>query len=282
MTAKFFSALFAAVGLASPALAADLPARKAPVASPPAILANWSGFYVGVNAGATFGGGAVQTLGLDVTGIAIGPATAAQLNSSGTGAGRAAFVGGGQIGWNWQSGALVAGVEADIQGLADAGIARTQTSVALIFLPVASSVSTSRRLDYLGTVRGRIGWDVAPGWLLYATGGLAYGGVKASTRTFQANALGWGFGSSESNGVRVGWTIGAGVEWAFARNWSAKLEYLHYDLGRVSYAHPTFASIGAPIYATVGTSFRENGHLVRAGLNYRFGWGGSGPVVAKY
>lgn len=276
------SSTFAASLLAGAAMAADLPSRKLAVAAPPVLLANWSGFYVGLNAGAALGrSSGVETVGFDMTGIAVGPATVAQITGVNGGGGRTSFIGGGQIGWNWQSGALVAGVEADIQGLAGAGEARSRTLVATIIVPLTSTVSTARRLDYLGTVRARVGFDVVPGWLLYATGGLAYGGVGASTATLQTNIVGAGFGASSFGGARIGWTIGAGVEWAFARNWSAKIEYLHYDLGRVAYSHAGLATIGAPIYAVVRSSFRENGHILRAGVNYRFNWGAS-PVVAKY
>jgi len=268
--------------LAGSAAAADLPSAKVQVASSPAVVSNWSGLYLGLNAGVAFGGGATQTLGFDLSGIVVGPVNAAQMNGAGVGGRPGAFAGGGQIGWNWQSDSMVAGFEADIQGLADADATRTQTGVVTIIIPLTTTVSTTRRLDYLGTVRGRIGWDIAPGWLLYATAGVAYGGVSASTRTLQSNIVGFGVSAGGTSGIRAGWTGGAGVEWAFSRNWSAKLEYLHYDLGRMSYAQPALASIGAPIYAAVSTSFRETGNLVRAGVNYRFGGGGAPPIVASY
>ena len=88
------------------------------------------------------------------------------------------------------------------------------------------------------------------------------------------------------SGTKLGWTVGAGGEWKFAQNWSAKLEYLYYDLGSATYssllaftAPPGFNPPGYGSVLSHTTKF--NGHIVRAGLNYHFG-GGAGPVVAKY
>ncbi len=164
------------------------------------------------------------------------------------------------------------------------------------FLASANAALTaSNAVNWLGTLRGRIGIAVVPNVLLYGTGGLAYGGVSSSTSISEA------FAGPAATGItgtfpalgnfsqtRAGWTAGAGGEWMFSGNWSAKFEYLHYDLGSASYGTTVsnFATAGAIVPAgtlvyTLGqtstASFR--GDIVRVGLNYKFG---GAPLVAKY
>jgi outer membrane immunogenic protein len=208
------------------------------------------------------------------------------------------FIGGGQIGYNYQFyNNFVVGLEADIQGIA--GSSSTATAGAGAGVPgfpanaLSGTVSTSKSLDYLGTVRGRIGYLVTPTLLVYGTGGLAYGGANSSTSVFQglSGPVGPGlqtaFGTSGSySDTLVGWTAGAGLEWLFAPNWSAKLEYLYYDLGTVSYGSGLIASTaasGANFFTNVvSTTTKFDGHIVRAGVNYHFNWGSAAPVLAKY
>jgi outer membrane immunogenic protein len=156
-----------------------------------------------------------------------------------------------------------------------------------------ATLTAANSVNWLGTVRGRIGIAAAPK-LIYGTGGLAYGGVNSSTGINQTILT---IGGAGTNGTfpasgnfaetRVGWTVGAGGEWMFTSNWSAKLEYLHYDLGSANYGTTVsnFAVAGGDIlpgtllYAlgqSSSTNFR--GDIVRVGINYKFG----GPVVAKY
>jgi outer membrane immunogenic protein len=125
--------------------------------------------------------------------------------------------------------------------------------------------------------------------MIYSTGGLAYGGVRSNSQTnfggTDANLIP-GATSGSFSDTRFGWTVGGGFEWMFASNWTAKLEYLYYDLGSVSY--PTGATVvdpslagtlpGAQETVATRTSTRFEGNIVRVGLNYKFG----GPVVAKY
>jgi outer membrane immunogenic protein len=125
-----------------------------------------------------------------------------------------------------------------------------------------------------------------PNLLVYATGGLAYGGVnlQANYASFDAaNKFGPGFGATSPSDTRVGSSVGGGVEWMFLQNWSAKLEYLHYDLG--SAATPPTGVFGAGAtpwaYSAVATS-RFDGHVVRAGVNDHFAFGAPIPVLAKY
>jgi outer membrane immunogenic protein len=291
--------------IAGGASAADLPSRKAPLAVAPApMLINWSGFYVGLNAGGTFGGNNnVSTIGvpgavIPVAGAA--PIQAAAVTSlTGTGSGgnsKIGFIGGGQIGYNWQFGSMVAGIEADIQGIAANSSATNIVGLAPIAgappFAYLGSQTVTNQLDWLGTLRGRLGFLATPTWLLYGTGGLAYGGVRSTSSVFQTitpspGAFFGGVGSMASSSTRVGWTIGAGAEWMFAPNWSAKLEYLYYDLGSYTYNSPAVEgspAAGFPVVSAdfVQTRVRNNGHIVRMGLNYHFNWGSPGPVVASY
>ena len=211
------------------------------------------------------------------------------------------FIGGGQIGYNWQFyNSFVAGVEADIQGVAASNSRGSAVGAAPLAGIIADfsyvSVPTATRsLDYLGTVRGRLGWLFTPTLLVYGTGGLAYGGVTANASYFTSVVgpipigIDPSFGAASFSDTRVGWTAGAGLEWMFWPNWSAKVEYLYYDLGRVTYSpsrlsmHPASACgaiTGSRLVSQVSTRF--NGNIVRAGVNYHFNWGAPAPVVAKY
>ncbi|KAF2992274.1 outer membrane beta-barrel protein [Methylocystis sp. MJC1] len=283
---------------AGSALSADLPSRKAPpvLPPPPPPAPLWTGFYVGLNAGGTWANNTIVYTGsgrmFDAVAGGYGSSSAflgsfpAQVNSSG-------FIGGGQVGYNWQFyNSFVAGIEADIQGIA--GSRNTATVASAVFNPViggnAAQIATvNRSLDYIGTVRGRLGWLATPTLLVYGTGGLAYGGVTASTGILQTFTPPAGAAPSISSAgafsdTRVGWTAGGGVEWMFWPNWSAKVEYLYYDLGNVSYALSplTNANPGLNFWSVSQSRTRFNGNIVRAGLNYHFNWGAPAPVVAKY
>ncbi|WP_201281621.1 outer membrane protein [Methylosinus sp. Ce-a6] len=273
------SALALAVSAGS-AFAADLPSKKAPLLPPPPPPpALWTGFYVGLNAGYTWSDSNAVTVGSGsfapfnpIVGIA-GSGVLAP-NSDG-------FIGGGQIGYNYQfANSFVAGLEADIQGVA--GSNNTASSFAA-FGPLASSISASKSIDYLGTVRGRVGYLITPSLLVYGTGGLAYGQANLSSSIFQTVGGLVGTSSSAFSDTRVGWTAGGGVEWLFLPKWSAKVEYLYYDLGTVSTSSViSFTGIPVPVAATASTT-RFNGHVVRAGVNYHFNlFSPAAPVVAKY
>jgi outer membrane immunogenic protein len=129
--------------------------------------------------------------------------------------------------------------------------------------------------------------------LAYATGGLAYGGVTSGVGLLAtelqppaAGNLGPVFSNGAFSDTRVGWTVGGGLEWLFWPHWSAKVEYLYYELGRVSYPiAPTVGTIigtGAIGFVNISQATTHfNGNIVRAGVNYHFNWGAP-PVVAKY
>ncbi len=297
-----------ALGLAmtaGSAFAADLPSRKAPPTYiAPAPVATWTGFYVGLNAGGAFGGSQnvnVGTYGFQSVVAGGGLAAASASALAGTGnfpINNGGFIGGGQVGYNYQFyNNFVVGLEADIQGIAgSSSTATASTGAGVPGFPlnaVAGAVATSKTLDYLGTVRGRIGYLVTPTLLVYATGGLAYGGVNSSTSIFQG-ITGPSFGITTAYGTsgvysntRAGWTAGAGAEWMFMPNWSAKLEYLYYDLGTANYGAgamgSAFTAGGGSFFTNlVATTTKFDGHVVRAGVNYHFNWGSAAPVLAKY
>ncbi|RJF69912.1 outer membrane protein [Rhodopseudomonas palustris] len=260
----------AAVAFAVPAVAADLAPRpyKAP---PPLVVAyNWTGFYLGANAGYGWGTGDTNydPLPNPVAFIDLAPTT---LGLKPKGA-----LAGGQAGYNWQSGAFVGGLEADIQWSDIRADAIVTPIIANNLAPfgAGSYLATSEKIKWFGTVRGRAGFTATDTLLLYATGGLAYGEVEyaANTSFLPIGTIQYPTSFSKT---KVGWTVGAGAEWAFAPNWSAKLEYLHYDLGNES-------TIANPIPANppfqVAYDWKTSGDLVRVGINYRWG----GPILAKY
>ena len=224
---KYLLASVAALGLvaAGAATAADLPSRKGPVVAPIAYapIFTWTGFYVGANAG--YGWGTVDSTNLGILPTFSDPD---------------GFIGGGQIGYNYQLGQIVLGVEADFQG------ADLKASVA------GGGFTASNELNYFGTVRARVGYAFDR-FLPYVTGGFAYANVKTSI-----TGPGVAF---RDDSTQYGYTIGAGLEYAFTNNLTAKIEYLYVDLERER-INTVFGTTGAK----VGTDFS----VVRAGLNYKF------------
>ena len=136
--------------------------------------------------------------------------------------------------------------------------------------------TVTQKLDWLGTVRGRVGITPASNWLLYATGGLAYGGTRFSNQFVRTDLNpNVGFAGNLSQ-TPVGWTIGAGAEYMITSNWTVKGEYLYYNLGNTRVTGLPFNQ-PANGFGADGL-YRTSGSIVRVGLNYKFG----GPVVAKY
>ena len=132
------------------------------------------------------------------------------------------------------------------------------------------------KLDYLATIRGRVGYTLTPNLLGYVTGGLAIGGGSASA-TGTLFPLGFPTWTGAGSASRVGWTIGAGAEYALSNNWSVKGEYLYYNLGSTK-----LVAVDALLPSAVAYNVKRDGHVFRLGVNYRFGWGAAAPVVAKY
>ena len=212
-----------ALMVAQPTLAADAPVYKGPVPVAAALF-NWSGLYIGINGGYGWGnsrwtapGGVPDTGDFRIAGGLIG----------------------GTLGYNWQTGPLVLGIEGDLDW---SGIGGST----LIACGATGCTTTNH---WLATLRGRVGyaWDRS---LLYATGGLAVGDVKAEIVPFPS-----------STSTQTGWTIGGGLEVALAPNWSVKAEYLYVRLSDMS----------CPAASCVpGATVPFIANIVRVGANMRF------------
>lgn len=220
---RVFLALIGVMTLTGAAAAADLsqPAPvpyypKAPVYVPPF---SWTGFYIGLNGGGGFGSSS-----WDLTG---------SRNISGG-------LVGGTVGYNYQAGAAVFGVEGDVDW---ADINGTSTNNC----PAGCKTSDS----WLATVRGRLGY-AAGNFMPFVTGGAAFGNIQASTP---------GFGGINSD--QTGWTLGGGLEAALTNNWTAKVEYLYVDLGKVDCGLGCSGGL-----TTDNVSFHTN--ILRGGVNYKF------------
>ncbi|MES2194729.1 MAG: outer membrane protein [Pseudomonadota bacterium] len=261
-----------AIAMATSASAADLAPRPYTKAAPIVAAAySWSGFYVGVHAGYAWMDSTDNITAANAAALvflAPPPDIAPSLPLDPRG-----FIGGGQVGYNWQiSPTWLIGLEADFSGT---NLNRT------VALPgpddFSRIITANEKMDWFGTVRGRVGvtFDRT---LLYATGGLAYGHVSLSTALTRITGAGCAANNCQNGSItdtRFGWTVGGGVEWAFADNWSVRGEYLYYDLGTISHAmtDPQFPAI---FNATADLK----GSIARAGLNYKFNWGSA--VVARY
>jgi outer membrane immunogenic protein len=152
--------------------------------------------------------------------------------------------------------------------------------------PVTNNLT--EKLQWFGTVRGRIGPTITPTILAYVTGGLAYGQVSTTDTVSGINIVGPQgtngstlvpvAGTISNSATKLGWTVGVGVEGVISGNWTAKIEYLYIDLGNVSgsFVTPIVAPSGA--FVTSGYNSHITDNILRVGVNYRWG----GPVVAKY
>ncbi|WP_158814130.1 outer membrane protein [Methylocapsa sp. S129] len=267
------------------AAASDLPTRKpAPVFVAPAT--NWGGFYIGGNVG----------YGWDPASAAFDPASLAKTVLTGplgpyTISGSSGpqslsvhpqgWLGGAQVGYNWQQNALVFGLEADIDWSGMKGATSAPFFVNGVTAPTlrgdladfTGNVGLQQKVDYFGTFRGRLGW-ANDALLLYGTGGFAWGHVNTSFNTFNiANApatpgglsaaqlAGLQVGASSSS-IRPGFAVGAGLEWKVAQNWSVKAEYLYIDL------------LGGDTLTIPGGTAKAGNtsvQVARVGLNYFFG-----------
>jgi len=250
----------AVLATAAQASAADLAARapvytKAPVIAP---VPSWSGWYVGGNVG--YGWGSNTMNDAFVPSEMLFSTLNGSLNNNTSG-----VFGGGQFGYNWQMNNFLAGFEADIQGSGIKGSSQGQLAGlnGIFSNDPADGRISNQKLSWFGTVRGRLGFTVVPSLLLFGTGGLAYGQVNATGNTtfdFGEQVL------ANLSTTKVGWTAGVGAEWMFAPSWSAKVEYLHIDLGSVS----AFAADNQVPVGGVNYTFQNKFDTVRAGVNYHF------------
>jgi outer membrane immunogenic protein len=256
------------------AQAADLPTRKeapAPIFVPPPFT--WTGFYIGGNAGGIWSTGGNASTTLYAAGFPFLTANFpnANINNSNSG-----FIGGGQAGYNWQTGAFVFGVETDFDG---STLSRSRTIVGPSFVePIAGlndffTANGKISLDWLGSTRGRIGFVATPDnrLLIYGTGGFAYGGGSGHLNIYDATN-GWYWASSNSNATRTGWTVGGGVEYAFTNNWIIGAEYLYFNLGTKyinTFPNGAVTSFFGPNVYT-STKINLDASVVRARVSYKF------------
>jgi outer membrane immunogenic protein len=225
-----------------PATAADLAARPYTKAPAAAAVYTWTGFYLGANAGYGWGRSDERSV--------LG--TQANFDISGA-------LAGGQVGYNWQAGSFVFGVEADADWADIDGATRCPNPV----------FSCTAKVRDLASLRGRVGWANGP-MLFYAAGGLGYANVRYSTLTAFGGvpaAATTGFYTAD----RWGYAVGAGLEYGFAPSWSAKLEYMHYGFDDITSPAGT---LGVPVRLGLSVD------TVKAGVNYHFGWGG--PAAPKH
>jgi outer membrane immunogenic protein len=221
--------------------------------------ANWSGFYIGANVG--------SVLGRDASALTAAPGFTELFHLVPDG-----YAGGGQIGYNWQAGAWVFGLEADLQG----SFAQDKDACVVFCAPTVGA-TLKQTLPWFGTVRGRLGYSLGS-TLFYGTGGFAYGQTKTQINEF---STGVGFASASLTHNQGGWTAGAGIETPlnffglFGPNWTAKTEYLYVDLGRTS---DNFTMLNTAQNFTT----RTQEHIMRGGINYHFNAPTPAAVSARY
>jgi len=263
-------------------VAADMPVKAPPL--PPAPVYSWTGWYVGLNAG---GGWQNTTIDNSVNSnsgsagglfLPLNAAIAQQFNTHPSG-----FIGGGQIGYNYQFAPnWVAGFEADFQGANIKGTASAANTADASGGGVTPSVITvagtgSQKIDWFGTLRGRLGWLPVDPLLVYATGGLAYGRVETDVSFSGSRFFGLGnaaqltgFTDASQSETRAGWTLGGGLEWMFAPRWTVKAEYLYYDLGTETLNQTLAMGPSGTLSANIQSVSHYRGNIARAGVNYKF------------
>jgi len=274
-------------------MAGDLQTRGKPLYMQAPVY-SWTGWYVGVNVGYSWGrsesdfsfangSGAVAFVGSD----------AANLNG---------VIGGGQFGFNRQIYNYVWGFEADFQGSAQKGSSGAICPGGTTSPPAAVnsacapghigdtrpfdvaafpvSIGLNQELEWFGTVRGRFGYLVTPTILFYGTGGLAYGRVNTTATVNGINVIGVngtnpfelspGSATSSSSAFKAGWTLGAGIEGQLWGYWSGKIEYLYIDLGTASgaFVTPIISTSGSALVARYSSHVTDN--ILRVGVNYNF------------
>jgi outer membrane immunogenic protein len=253
--------IVACVGALRPATAADLPITPLPY-RPAASIFTWTGIYIGAHVGGSWARFDEAAVPFTLTGVAVAPAPVS-LNSSG-------FLAGGQIGANFQAGIWVVGVEADASWASLTGSAGCSSTATFAGVVSVLPANCTAKIDSLGTVAGRLG-VAFDRLLVYGRAGAAWAtnhytiaGTSALPPLLSFNA----------NETRWGWMLGPGVEYAFFDNWSAKLEYNYMDFGSRGsrFTNPTASLV------FLDASIGERIHVVKVGVNYRFG---PAPVLVR-
>lgn len=298
---KYLLSTVSLVVLVVPALAADLPSRKETVV-PPVAVPLWQGLYAGLNAGYGFGtannaqnyGWGNQNGYFVNNGFPLDAVAFAGANSYlGRNVDQGGFIGGGQVGYNYQHGqSFVIGFEADMQGSGISGQGNVNGWAPYDNVgSYLSNGTVQAGISWMGTARGRIGYLITPTVLAYATGGLAYGGtyLKTFPNTYDVStelggdALRTIWTQNSQQNFNVGWTAGAGAEWMMFPNWSIKGEALYYDLGNTSVSNTAKnVQIGDTANDLLGGSTTRayyQGVIARAGVNYHFNLGSISAVT---
>jgi outer membrane immunogenic protein len=265
------AALVAGLLSAPAAFAADLPSMKSAPAAP-VISSDWTGFYAGVETGAS-----INTANWNTTALAVGApvdvtSNLYRLNNS-------AFRLGALAGYNWQFNTWVLGVEGDFAG--DMGARKTAvglpgTIAYLAATPSSDSIGLQSTFDF--ALRGRLGYLVAPSTLVFATGGVAFINAKYSANCAGVNPnTSWCAApdAGSSSGIRTGWTVGGGAEQRLNDRWSLRAEYRYTGYGAQSYTLLT---------GTDALTFKSNlsSQIATVALVYKFGVETTPAVVAKY
>jgi outer membrane immunogenic protein len=231
------------------------PPPPAPLYAPPAVYApTWMGFYLGGNIGGAW-------VHRDVTDSLFG-LTFGDGNNNGV------FVGGGQLGFNAQFSSLVLGVEWDFDWAGN----NNNTGNGVVIPGSGNFVLTSNN-RWITTLAARFGWAYGP-WLFYGKAGGGWAGNNDFTLTnVTTGASITGFNDNNNS---TGWLLGAGIEWAFVRSWSAKIEYEYLGLNSRTFIVPAgFPALAGDTF----TTGNRNIQMVKVGINYLFSWG---PVAARY
>jgi opacity protein-like surface antigen len=232
----------------------------APIAAPPS---SWAGFYLGGHGGYGWADNPTS-VPLDFL-FEAGPGTVDGARSNG-------WIAGGHFGRNWQYDRFVTGLELDLSAADIKGNSNTAAFVFNFFPPAPGTVAFDEKVKYLGTVRGRLGWLPTETILLYGTAGLAWERFERAETVSQITATGTITNRTVLPSDHFGWVAGAGVEVMLgSSNWIGRLEYLHYDFGRVNTEVALAASLPGQSFSTASTAGRQTIDVVRAGASYKFG-----------
>lgn len=237
--------LLAATGLSSAAFASDLP-RYGAQSYAPAPVFTWAGFYAGLNAG--YGWNNSDNARINDF---YGPLSYGNSKKDG------GFTGGFQVGYNFQAGSIVFGIEADLN-LANF---KKREAGSGSYMRSLESYSVSSKTDWFGTIRPRLGFAATDRFLVFATGGLAYGKVK----TEGGYTRGGYVLSGDDSDTRWGWTLGAGAEYAITDNVTVKGEYAYVDL-----SDKTYTWSGRTNFNVMNVKDSVSFQVLRAGVNYKF------------
>jgi outer membrane immunogenic protein len=245
---------------------------------------NWSGFYVGLNAGAAFGRSKATTSSdcslpngggayyCDNAGA--GADNAALVDALGSGkSSDTGFTGGIQAGYNWQRSNIVYGLETDFGAFKLNGSRQGSGNFPTAMVGGVGggdpfTIGSSFSADWLFTLRGRLGTVVMPNLLVYATGGLALTRLTASLAYADVSSIGAPNSSSPSStSLKTGWVLGGGLEWALSNNWTVKGEYIYVDFGKVT---ASGMIEGGGYTQGISTTSDLSAHVARVGVNYKF------------